>query len=151
MRPFNHYELRIGNWVMNSHGTLMQMTLDEFQFMYDESDPAHHPKPVPLTTDWLLDFDWPCDRKASKKTDTDGLWIKNGITIYQGGWDQDQFNYATYVRGDGEFKGGFSIQFVHQLQNLYTALSGQELVRCIHAKQWFQHTSVEKETEEDED
>lgn len=117
-------DLRIDNWVENGNGSYVQITLEHFR-----NFEAFSFFGIVLSEAWLLDFDWPCDRKAVKDTDTDGRWIKNGITLYQDFWTQNEFNYATYVRYDGEFKGGFQIDFVHRLQNLYQAMSGQELIR----------------------
>ena len=121
-------DFRIGNYAMNPYGTIIQIILEDLQSIYDESDESRHPKPIDLSTAWLKDFDWPEDRKRDKEKDIDGLWILNGITIYESAWDGD-FNYATYVRGDGEFKGGFQIKRVHQLQNLFQALSTREIIR----------------------
>jgi len=84
-------------------------------------------------------------------------WFKDGITIYEESWwlkelDDDgelletpissypenetppeiTFAFATYVRGDGSFKGGFSIDTDQQLKNLYYSLSNQELIENIN-------------------
>lgn len=82
---------------------------------------------VLLTEEWLLRADFKNERIARKEEDLDGIWY-NGISIVQDFWDQDKFSFAVYVRHDGEFKGGYEIKYVHQLQNLYYALTGQELI-----------------------
>lgn len=121
-------DVRIGNWMENFKGEYVQVTLEDIQSGLNIMIPF--PKPVKLSEAWLMDFDWPCDRKMNPETETDGLWIKNGITIFQDSTSAEHtFNYATYVRGDGEFKSGFWIEYVHQLQNLYHSLSRKELIR----------------------
>lgn len=82
---------------------------------------------VLLTEEWLLRADFKHERIARKEEDLDGIWY-NGFSIVQDFWNQDQFSFAVYVRHDGEFKSGYQIKYVHQLQNLYHALTGQELV-----------------------
>jgi hypothetical protein len=123
---------RIGNWVINQDfdnvNKPYQVTLETLQLIYNERDENKHPLPVELSRAWLLDFDWPLDRKRDKDKEIDGLWIKNSITIVERAWDGD-FYYATYVRYSGEFKGGFSIKYVHQLQNLYHAFSNIDIER----------------------
>jgi hypothetical protein len=123
-------DVRIGNWLKCYKGEYFQVTLEDL-INWDNLPEDQKHSPIELDEAWLLDFDWPCDRKANEETDTDGLWIKDGITLFQESYKPSEFNYATYVRGNGEFKGGFSMKYVHQLQNLYHGMSpvGRELVR----------------------
>lgn len=115
--------LRIGNWVLDESGKPFRINAEGVNIAHNTPEKSWPFKPIKLSVEWLNYFNWPCDRPANKKTDTDGLWILHGITLYQSSYDQKVFNYATYVRGDGEFKGGFGIEYVHQLQNLVDALT----------------------------
>ena len=94
------------------------------------------------------------ERKVLHDRDNDEIkmWYKNGITIYENSWwitelDKDgemletpksfysneetppeiTFAFATYVKSDNSFKGGFSIKTDQQLKNLYYSLSNIEL------------------------
>lgn len=75
------------------------------------------PSPIPLTEDWLVKFGF----------------VNNSISIY--GIDKT-LNVSAVVDGNyylylddvfGSFYDLNSIQYVHQLQNLYFALTGEEL------------------------
>lgn len=76
-------------------------------------------RPVPLTKEWLLKFGY---RQGSMKNCYFKEWGRNGVEI---------------IVHDYHYKGGFEVQLseskyksvesVHQLQNLYFALTGEEL------------------------
>lgn len=124
---------RVGNWMLNENGKPFQLTIEDLIKIFTSSE-NEWPKPISLNVEWLMDFDFECDRIVDKENDQDGIWIKHGITIYQDFWEQKKFNYGTYVKGDGEFKGGFSVEYVHQLQNIVEGFSDGrlDLVRnCI--------------------
>jgi hypothetical protein len=75
-------------------------------------------KPIPLTEDWLIKFGF-------IKHDMGWFWISwgtNGTEIIQ--WN---ISYKQYVfsLGKARFK---TLEHVHQLQNLYFALTGKELI-----------------------
>jgi hypothetical protein len=116
---FSQY--RVGNW-MQRDGKEFQLTVADLIEILQSEDNKNLPLPVKLNTQWLIYFNFSNDRKRNKKSDVDGLWIKDGVTLYESAWDGD-FNYGTYVRGDGEFKGGFSVDYVHHLQNLYSVFN----------------------------
>ncbi len=94
-------ELRIGNWV-TENGRLIHIH-DGFGI-----DHAYNFEPIPLTEDWLLKF---------------GFELKNwGIKVwYLKGFEIDQ-NF--YLKG---IDWGVRFKYVHQLQNLYFALTNEEL------------------------
>lgn len=105
----NASELRIGNWAVN-YGNYVCIEAD------DIVDCHHQPEsydPIPLTPeilekagftggDWFFTIN---NIISFSHTDTEGLW-------------------KTWVVGDNSIG---NIHFVHQLQNLYYALTGQEL------------------------
>ena len=60
--------------------------------------------------------------------DEEIMYIKDGITIYWDQWgSENPFAFATYVRGDGRYKGGFTIFTDTQLENLYFSLANKTL------------------------
>ena len=102
-------ELRIGNWVQKDgqyHHIEFGIDIDDYTDMAYE--------PVPLTPEILekCGFEWDAIIHRWKHTCgyriiQDNLGFKNGL-------------------GDGSFKQP-RLEFLHQLQNLYFALTGEEL------------------------
>ena len=107
-------ELRIGNWVQRFDGSVFQVTKFDI-FQLHEIPLYLNPKPIPITEEWLLKLGFE-ERK-------------NLIFTYS----FPNKKYAYTIFGDNE--DGFSItllykieiKYVHQLQNLYFALTGEEL------------------------
>jgi hypothetical protein len=78
-------------------------------------------KPIPITEDWLLKFGFERTFKKLKGcyVDKHGKYMlcdnnENGFDIYIFGYDED-----LYIN---------SVNYIHQLQNLYFALTGEELI-----------------------
>lgn len=94
------------------------------------------------------------EKEITKDRDGDEMkwWCKNGISIHEDSWwmteldEEDEpleypvssyaksekepeisFSFATYVKDDGGFKGGFSIKTDQQLMNLYYSLTNKTL------------------------
>ena len=70
----------------------------------------NNPKPIPLTENWLLDFGF----NIIKGWDDTFYFERSGFQIYE--YSVSGYEYD-----------GFSIKYVHQLQNLHFALTNQEL------------------------
>ena len=115
-------ELRIGNWVWYDE-TVFTYGISKSQFQVDgdtinsmlvNSDYADMINPIELTEEWLEAFGF---RKINHIHDGT-IWVHSEfkITWYPGG--------LTSVRGAFSWK---RIEYVHQLQNLYFALTGEEL------------------------
>ena len=68
----------------------------------------HYPKPIPLTEEWLVEFGF---EKA-----LNGWWSDNEIWSYNDG--KFYLGANTYLS---------NVKYVHQLQNLYFALTNEEL------------------------
>lgn len=93
-------------------------------------------------------------KEVTKDRDGDEMkwWIKRGISIHEESWwltelgEDDEllkipvsyykenepppeirFSFATYIKSDGSFKGGFLIETDQQLENLYYSLTNIEL------------------------
>ena len=99
-------ELRIGSWVQPEHGkSNYQITAKD---ILDISQGRFPIEPIPLTEEWLIKFGF----KQWGDKYTFGL---KGINIHH------------RQRGFVLRKSVPVIQYVHQLQNLYFALTGEEL------------------------
>lgn len=98
-------ELRIGNWVNKdlSVDDIVTIQVEIGDLLSNEV--IENLYPIPLTEEWLL-------RLGIKDSDKRSLGIwNNGAAIY--------FDY-----GDEK---SLKLNYVHQLQNLYYALTGEEL------------------------
>jgi hypothetical protein len=108
-------ELRIGNYAMDK--VLGIIGIDSTDKIYH----AGNLKPIPLTEEWLVKFGF----ERSTKTFTDSAYSVTFRRAKDGGWaiydtsTDEGTNYLTPNLGFCEH--------VHQLQNLYFALTGEEL------------------------
>lgn len=78
--------------------------------------------PIPITEKWLIRFGF------EESNDLKNLWIKNGISILEKGITEKKF--YDFLFNDNCEQGtadAVSLRWVHQLQNLYFALTGEEL------------------------
>jgi hypothetical protein len=109
-------ELRLGNWVSESGWVhkIEKITLSDGEVFENLN-------PIPITEEWLLKFGFECyDTKVNPKPHKRwSKWLFN-LNIYQ----------ITYKKKNDIFLliGTYAeIKYVHQLQNLYFALTGEEL------------------------
>jgi len=108
-------ELRIGNKFILPNGEIGTISYHEIRLMSISLDPINY-KPIPLTEEWLLRF---CFKKvryekyAHEKLDK----LKAYPHVIKDG-------YGFYIQGAYTLP---NIKYVHQLQNLYFALTGEEL------------------------
>ena len=98
-------ELRIGNWVF-SEETESNFVIDEHSFSAISVEHIDAIKPIPLTEEWLKRFDW------ENRKDKD-LAVSFGLTS----------GTIHFVAGNYYTK----CDMVHHFQNLYFALTGEEL------------------------
>ena len=106
-------ELRCGNWVC-IHSIELQMCIDDFNFREDFFIP------IPLTDEWLLKFGFKyVESYDNYKVKAGDYW--NSVKFYEGEWcyNNDDSDSGCYFLT--------TIKYVHQLQNLYFALTGEEL------------------------
>ena len=102
-------ELRIGNWVMYS--SKIQVNENKIRECVDHPDRF---APIPLTEEWLERFGF---NKINH--------IHNGVI-----WCHSKIKITWYSNGMIDLRGSAGwqrIYYVHALQNLYHALTGQEL------------------------
>lgn len=117
-------ELRIGN-ILDYHGRRVRVrsigcNIDgncaEFGYFTDSVGFTRNidddfPKPIPLTEEWLKKFGF----KRTLNT-----WKIDGLKIY----GYNDIGYNTFM----SLENKIAIKYVHQLQNLCFALTGEELV-----------------------
>jgi hypothetical protein len=108
-------ELRIGNWYDHNgiHRQVFPITITEVW----EAQRIWC-KPIPLTEEWLLKLG------GIKATDSFGGYLfyypnGNGMRIKNNEWSTQHLTVK--------------VEFVHQLQNLYFSLTGEELIiKAVH-------------------
>lgn len=64
-----------------------------------------------------------------KELDGDGELLETPVSSYSVDETPPEitFAFATYVKGDGSFKGGFAIETDQQLKNLYYSLTNKDV------------------------
>lgn len=113
----NAKEVRIGNWVLDESGEKVQ--IEGVMNASGNEDACilsggcwlqiHRFKPIPLTEEWL-------ERFGINEYNI----INDKIYIHR---EDDYFQ----VSEDGFYRCSTEIKYVHQLQNLYHALRGEEI------------------------
>lgn len=114
-------ELRIGNWLHSN------LTDKDFQITAEDiCNIVNYPSNVtgiPLTTEWLLKF-W------FEYNSPENCWqINSGMCIYKAYYNKERAIHAFGVAHyglDGVNNFAWDIKLVHQIQNLYFALTGTE-------------------------
>jgi len=124
-------ELRIGNWVNKAKP--YQWKLDDFVAM-DLYDDEFYIEPIPLTEEWLLKFGFEKTIHTHlDKTKTNPCYKNANLRYYLQWYSNksfDEINTGTLMLigiQQQETHLITSVNHVHQLQNLYFALTGQEL------------------------
>jgi hypothetical protein len=105
METIKASELRIGNYY-NHNGQIKTVTPNTILEVWEAE--RTWCKPIPLTEEILL-------KNLGFKKSSWG-WIKNGVNIQKG-----------FTLAFSSNKDSIEIKYLHQLQNLYFALTGQEL------------------------
>ena len=105
-------ELRIGNWVQFRHTeTPVLITLGDFVREYKEEHLEDY-EPIPLTEDWLIKL---------KEDGSFKLRFIKSIAAFE-----VQRKYVGIESGE-EWIFISNVRYVHEWQNLYFALTGEEL------------------------
>ena len=112
-------ELRIGNYIQDQGGKIlridwfeqnkacMQMFVNYIE-VHPLTEHFDSMQPIPLTEEWLMKFGFEALFSGAG-------YVKNHVEI---GYNHNGFYIIT---------SGLKIKYVHQLQNLYFALTGEEL------------------------
>lgn len=111
-------EIRLGNWVSEQgpDGKIhyFQMSIDFLEAL--EAEPGLF-DPIPLTPEIL--------EKCGFEEWAKGNW-KLPEVLCLNGWS-NKFNYYEPYQVLSTYTGNVYLQYVHQLQNLYFALTGEEI------------------------
>jgi hypothetical protein len=115
-------ELRIGNWV---NGEFANGELKPFQiFRIDGNDDCYGLEPIPLTPELLEK----CGFVRSQDEDENSLTLVNGRKTFKWVEGNDDDYFLIYQTDCGlDYNTAFELEHLHQLQNLYFALTGEEL------------------------
>ncbi|WP_137905413.1 hypothetical protein [Chryseobacterium sp. 2VB] len=104
-------ELRLGNWI-NINGSPFQIELPDFNLIVNKNGKSTY-EPIELNEDWLLKLGYERDKNE---------YCVSG---------HDRFNVFQSVKGPYIFcddeKSIRYVRYVHELQNLFFALTGEEL------------------------
>jgi hypothetical protein len=120
-------ELRIGNWVMEFRGVddngpewkQYEATISTIERLIKKDDRI---EPIPLTGEWLIRFGF-----KEEYHEPEIVFVKSmgyGAAYYFSLYHNTMFK--DIPAGCNEFHIS-EIEYVHQLQNLYFALTGEEL------------------------
>lgn len=108
-------ELRIGNLVINEFENYKGKHSDLTEALASDMMNCEDLKPIPLTEEWLIKFGFEQNHWESENRDQKTMCF-NGQSIEV--WNDGRF-YMSEI--------DLFITSVHQLQNLYFALTGSEL------------------------
>jgi len=114
-------ELRFGNLIRHTHCEILTSILKgkiiEVNFSNDPEYVCNvRPElyePIPLTEEWLLKFGF---------IDTGSYYLKGAFSIAKMPWTNGKIGLYAYA-----MDYSMELKYVHQLQNLYFALTGEEL------------------------
>ena len=113
-------DLKIGNWVQFRHTeTPVLITLGDFVREYKEEHLEDY-EPIPLTEEWLERFGF----EQMKLYTGDKCFVKEKFCVL---CDGQLKNYDLRLTFDSDQTIRIKLDYVHQLQNLYFALTGEEL------------------------
>ena len=120
-------ELRIGNLLKAKkdyhnqfHGNGIVSSIEESKFVILDHYPGKWFEPIPLTEEWLLKFGFYINPNYVHPS-FDEYILESGFGI---GNFNDEFWLVDFL---DQTIGSPKIKYVHQLQNLYFALTGEEL------------------------
>lgn len=129
-------ELRIGNWYLSvKFGVPVRCELSDLYELCVRSDGAYNDPPIgemfeaiPLTREWLEKFGFWRNNNRSRS------WYLPESVLIKMGWTTHRF-YINFTTGDDflvrmgykKSLGLCFVKYVHQLQTIYFALTGEEL------------------------
>jgi len=127
--------LRIGNYVDSENGIGKITCIEEKRVCVDCDKLTYTPidivRAIPLTKEWLIKLGF------KKDSDLNSLFSLNGINCNTSNME--------FTLGSGKIK---EIKYVHQLQNIYFALTGEELT--VKLKNMFDIKTLKKAIEDED-
>lgn len=124
-------ELRIGNLVLGLDNNVIKATTIEvgvvrcYDIEFENKGGNDYPefmedlKPIQLTEEWLVKFEF------DKNTYSEYHLDKIDFPFY---YKDGKINISPGGMADGTFGIDITCEYVHKLQNLYFALTGEELI-----------------------
>lgn len=115
-------ELRIGNYVLipdHEKKVYYERTI----VCIGDNCFSEDYKPITLTEDWLFKFGF---EETTKEDYIDGLYIRRGIRDFGFSINKETMCYCD-IDYEGTISDNIQIKYVHQLQNIYFALTEIEL------------------------
>jgi len=110
-------ELRYGNWIMSKSSSIpFEVYIGDFEPIFD--NPEHY-FGMPITKEWLLKFGF-----TESNLDVDNTWLNLRYRFLNFASDESVNFEKVYLTIN---KMEVVCKHVHQLQNLYFALTGEEL------------------------
>ena len=117
-------QFRIGNYY-NHNGEVKEITVNMLSNLFESEDRAWF-EPIPLTEEWLLKFGFEYKKNNYthnyRRVDLEGLYLDYWVVIRH-----DPASWYKLAHDIGKIIAADKIWYVHQLQNLYFALTGEEL------------------------
>ena len=113
----NAKELRIGNYVYTKEWVIKSYGIDGFVNIIKNIDNF---KPIPLTEEWLIKLNF--KYKKTEKSNSYSLDFFRVSFVIDGRYKGKMFISVANLNPDVN-----NFLYVHQLQNLYFALTGKEL------------------------
>tara|TARA_R110001606_G_scaffold397351_2_gene573579 strand:- start:407 stop:775 length:369 start_codon:yes stop_codon:yes gene_type:complete len=113
-------ELKIGNWVKGN--APFRIEYDDFRLsmMWEKTKGVSRFEPIPLTEEWLVKFGF--------DTNTGGYWQIGFDKCERLGFQMGgRIETGIHLIDEIDSEIGTPCKHVHQLQNLYFALTGEEL------------------------
>ena len=109
----DYKEIRYGNWIIWKSGSELpcQVALDDFELVFNNPEQYD---PIPITEEWLMKFGFQKSGNYNFEYNQHSCW-KDGTN--------KQWYFVWYFQRDKFYK---SVQYIHQIQNLYFALTGVE-------------------------
>lgn len=115
-------ELRVGNYIIINTGTNEPFCMD-YDAMHDTflDDDWEDLQPIILTEEWLINFGFKMVVLNAEGLAEWNEWRIKDFEIFSTGSHESCKNDLCFGTFD------FKVKYVHQLQNLYFALTGEEL------------------------
>jgi hypothetical protein len=125
----NKTELRLGNWVQSSSNKEYQINLSWYECCKDSTEGRNiqfDTFPIPLTKEWLIKLGF---KKVEDLGDMIYYQVNEGKRGYGVQYNHEEWVFYLYTGNDTTplIYDDIIFQSVHQLQNLYFALTGEEL------------------------
>lgn len=126
LRIGNCYNYRYFDFIEDMQEWLIMTTVDADDLKWLEANPNDpYYEPIPLTEEWLLKFGVLCPFML----DSEKSFVSNLVAKYNE-FDED-WNYVVdsclHATTGGIMYISVVVKYVHQLQNIYFALTGEEL------------------------